>query len=97
MKINNKYNGFFTDGDRVLLSALHSKLLNDKKLAKFAKTSDLQIFVESIFPKAFGEAAQDSYMESQDTYTSLFEDSSKYNAIMSALTDIIYRGIRKNG
>ena len=59
-----------------------------------AKTSDPQIFAESIFPKAFGDAAQDSYMESQDTYTTLFEDQQKYNAIMSALAEVIYRELR---
>ena len=32
-------------------------------LAKDAASSDPQVFVESIFPKAFGDAAQDSYME----------------------------------
>ncbi len=54
-----------------------------------------QIFAESIFPKAFGTAAQDSYMESQETYSSLFEDQSKYNAIMSALCTVVYREMRK--
>lgn len=59
-----------------------------------ARTSDPQIFAESIFPKAFGDAAQDSYMEAQDTYTALFEDQSKYNAIMRALAEVIYREMR---
>ena len=88
-KINEKYKGAFTEGDRVLLNALHTKLMANK-----AKTSDPQIFAESIFPKAFGDAAQDSYMESQDTYTTLFEDQHKYNAIMSALAEVIYRELR---
>ena len=95
-KINEKFKGAFTDGDKVLLNALHTKLMADKKLTKMARSSDPQIFAESIFPKAFGDAAQDSYMESQDTYTSLFEDQNKYNAIMSALADVIYREMRKN-
>ena len=69
--------------------------MGDKKLASMARTADPQIFAESIFPKAFGTAAQDSYMESQETYTSLFEDQHKYNAIMSALADVIYREMRR--
>lgn len=93
-KINEKYKGEFTEGDKVLLTALRSRLMADKKLTKMAQTSDPQIFVESIFPKAFGAAAQDSYLESQDTYTSLFEDQHKYNAIMSALADVVYREMR---
>lgn len=94
-KINERFKGSFTDADKVLLSALHARLMSDKKLAKMARSSDPQVFTESIFPKAFGDAAQDSYVESQDTYTSLFEDKGKYNAIMSALAEIIYREMRK--
>jgi len=94
-KINEKYKGAFTDGDRVLLTALRDKLMGDTKLRGMAKSSDPQIFAESIFPKAFNDAALESYSESQDTYTSLFEDQNKYNAIMSALAEIIYREMRK--
>jgi len=94
-KINEKYKGVFTNGDRVLLNALHAKLMDNQKLASMARTSDPQIFTESIFPKAFGDAAQDSYIESQETYTTLFEDQHKYNAIMSALAEVIYREMRK--
>ena len=94
-KINEQYKGAFTDGDKVLLAALHDKLMSDQKLKKMARSSDPKIFAESIFPKVFGTAAQDSYMESQETYTSLFEDQAKYNAIMRALGDILYREMRK--
>ena len=95
-KINEKFKGNFTPGDRVLLNALRDKLMGDQKLASMARSSDPQIFTESIFPKAFGDAALESYSESQDTYTSLFEDQSKYNAIMSALAEVIYREMRKS-
>ena len=94
-KINEQYKGNFTEGDKVLLDALRTKLMSDKKLQNMAKTSDPQIFTEIIFPKAFGTAAQDSYMESQDTYTSLFEDQAKYNAMMNALGAILYREMRE--
>ena len=94
-KINLKYKGNFSQADKVILTALRDKLMSDKKLAKMAKSSDPQIFAESIFPKAFGDAAQDSYLESTDSFTSLFEDQMKYNAVMSALADIIYREMRK--
>jgi len=94
-KINEQYKGAFTDGDKVLLTALREKLMGDAKLQSMARTSDPQIFAESIFPKAFSAAAQDSYMESQDTYTSLFEDQAKYNAVMHALGAVMYRDMRQ--
>lgn len=94
-KINEKFKGNFTESDKVLIEALRTKLMGNKKLSKSAKTSDPQIFVESVFPKAFDDAAQDSYIEAQDTYQSLFEDESKYKAIMSALAEVIYSDMRK--
>ena len=93
-KINEQYKGQFTDADKVLVDALRARLLSDKKLQAMAQSTNPQIFRESIFPKAFGTAAQDSYMESQDTYTSLFENQAKYNAIMQALGSIVYREMR---
>ena len=94
-RINERYKGRFTDGDKVLITALRDKLMKDEKLKNIARTSDPQIFEESIFPKAFNDAARDSYVESEETYTSLFEDKEKYNAIMRALGDIVYREMRK--
>jgi type I restriction enzyme R subunit len=94
-KINEKYKGEFTDADKVILGVLHDKLMGDDKLASSAQTSDPRIFTESIFPTAFGNAAMESYMESQDSYSSLFEDKSKYNAIMNALAGVIYREMRR--
>ena len=35
-----------------------------------------------------------SYTESQESFSSLFEDKAKYNAIMSVLAGIIYRELR---
>ena len=96
-RINEKYKGNFTEADRVMINALAEKLRGNQKLANMAVSSDPQIFAESIFPQAFSDAAQDSYMESQETYSSLFEDRSKYNAIMSTLADILYREMRRPG
>lgn len=93
-KINEKYKGEWSPGDRVVMTALTQKLMEDKSLVKKAKSSDPQIFINSIFPKVFDDAAQDSYMESQDTYTSLFEDKAKYNAVMMALAEFVYREMR---
>lgn len=95
-KINEKFKGDFTDGDKVMLEALHDKLIGDGKLASSARTTDPRIFVESIFPAAFENAAMESYMESQDSYMALFEDKTKYNAIMSALAGVIYREMRSS-
>ncbi len=94
-KINQMFNGNFTDADRVLLYALHDRLKGDKKLAKIAKSSDPQVFSESIFPKTFDEVAQDSYVEQTEAFTSLFENKNKYKAVMTALADMLYKEFNK--
>lgn len=94
-KINQKYKGAFNDADKVLITALQDKLMKDERLVKNAKTSDPQIFADAIFPKAFEKAAQESYMESKESFTSLFQDKTKYDTIMAVLAEFIYREMRK--
>lgn len=93
-KINQQYIGNFTDGDKVVISTLHEKLKNNKKLRKAAKTDGRQIFEKNIFPQLFEDAAQEAYIESTETYTKLFEDAGKYRAIMNALAQAIFDEIR---
>lgn len=69
----------------------HDRLKDDDKLRKVAKTSNPQVFAESIFPKTFDVVAQDSYVEQTEAFTSLFQNKSKYNAIMAALGSMLYR------
>lgn len=92
--INEAYKGAFTEADRVLIGALREKLLADKKLRKAAKADGQQIFEKNVFPKVFEDTAQKSYTESVDTYTKLFEDGAKYQAIMKALAKELYRELR---
>ena len=95
-KINQQYIGNFTEGDRVVITTLHEKLKNNKKLMKAAKTDGRQIFEKNIFPQLFDDAAQEAYIESTETYTKLFEDAGKYRAIMNALAQAMFDEL-KNG
>lgn len=90
-RINARYAFDFTSGDRVLFNNLHDKMLADKKLMKkIQQAKDKQIFLSSVFPKIFDDAAAESYQESQETYTKLFEDSEKYEAIMTAIGELLF-------
>lgn len=94
-KINQQYKGNFTEGDRVVMDIIHQKLIKDEKLAKAARTSSPTIFTESIFPAAFQNAAMEGYTEAQDSFSSLFQEQAKYNAIMNATAEIFYQQIRR--
>ena len=83
--------GQFTEADKFIITTLHDKLIGDRKLKKNAQTSDLQLFAESIFPKVFDDAAQESYVEQTEAFTSMFEQKAKYSAIMAALAEMLYK------
>ena len=59
-------------------------------MKKVRGAKDKQIFLSSIFPKIFDEAAAESYQESQETYSKLFEDSEKYEVIMRAIGEMLF-------
>ena len=92
--INERYQGDFTEADRVIIGDLLTRLLKDARLLKIARSSDPQIFRDSQFPRFFEETAQEAYMESTERYTKMFEDKAKYIAIMNAVGNAIYRESR---
>ena len=89
-KINQEYAGNFTEADKVVITALHQKLKNNKRLQNAAKKDGRQIFEKNIFPPLFDDAAQEAYIESTETYTKLFENLGKYRSIMNALAQIMF-------
>ena len=93
-KINEQFVGDFTEGDRVVITALHEKLKKNRKLRTSAQTDGRQIFENNIFPQLFDDAAQEAYMESTETYTKLFEDAGRYRAVMSALAHAMFDELR---
>ena len=47
--------------------------------------------MESLLPKLFQQVAIQCYKESQDTYRVMFENKEKYNAMMQAIGEVIFR------
>jgi len=94
-KINQRFEGIFSDTDRVIVEALYNKIIrDDKNLAKQARKNDSEVFEHSIFPKTFEKAAQESYAESMKSFSKLFEDKSFYNAVMEVIAKEAYKNLR---
>lgn len=91
-RINEALAGDFTEGDKVIMRNLWEKLSKDKSLSKSAKQDGAQMFQNNIFPKKFEEVAMESYIESQETYESLFSDidKKKYSLFMTMLASGLY-------
>ena len=90
-KFNEHYAGEITEGDRILAEILMSKMSKDDVLRKSAQQDGEQIFVNSVFSKAYDKTAMDAYKESSQAFSILFSDPKKYAALKSALAEIMYR------
>ncbi|XAK56989.1 DEAD/DEAH box helicase family protein [Bacillus inaquosorum] len=96
LKVNEKFKGVFTEGDRVIVETIYNKVIKDnKKIKKYAKNNDSEVFEQSIFPDIFKKVAQECYSEQVTAFTKLFEDKNFYNAIMEELAKEAYRDLRK--
>ena len=101
-KINLVFEGKWSESDRVIVEILYNKILKEENnLEKQAKHNDSEVFEKSIFPKTFEKAAQDSYMESKDSYmdsmkafSRLFEDKAYYNSVMEVIAKEAYKNLR---
>lgn len=53
-KINDRFVGVFTEGDRVIVETIYKKCVKgNNKLTKYAKNNDSEVFLQSIFPEIF--------------------------------------------
>lgn len=94
-RINDRFNGTFTEGDRVIVETLYNKVIKDnKKLKTYAKNNDAEVFERSIFPEIFKKIAQDCYMESTASFAKLFEDKKFYNSVMEEIARVSYKDLR---
>ena len=94
-QINQRYNGMFSEGDKVMLDILsHRATTNNKKLKTYAKKNNEDVFIDSIFPRYFDDAAQDCYSEQMESFKKLFEDKAFYNAVRKEMAREVYRSLR---
>lgn len=94
-KVNEKFQGIFTEGDRVIVETIYNKCVkNNKKLKMQAKKNDEEVFNQSIFPEIFNDVAQDCYMESMAAFSKLFEDKTFYASVMDAIAKEAYKNLR---
>ncbi len=77
-KVNDKYNGDFTDSDKVIITGILNMFMNDeeiKKYQRYAMSNDPEMFVNSLFPEKFMEIVAKCFMENNDSFRKLYEDS----------------------
>lgn len=98
-KVNERFDGAFSDTDRNLIESIYRMLLSDKgikKLERCAKNTTSEMFEKSLFPEKFKEIATQCYLENSDSYKKLFTDTEYYREIMEAMAKELYRFLRRD-
>jgi type I restriction enzyme R subunit len=96
-RVNERYKGKFTEGDRVISETVYKRMCKgeqSKKLERYAKNNDSEVFQKSIIPEEFKKAAQECYMESMESFTKLFEDKEFYRLVMEEVGRVLYKELR---
>ena len=90
-KINERFDGIFSEGDRVIVETLYNRAKENKKLNRQAQKNDEEVYTKSIFPEVFKQVAQDCYIEQMKAFSKLFEDKRFYDTVMATLAQETYR------
>lgn len=98
-KVNDRFNGNFTDADKVIIEGIYQMFMGDnevKKFKKYAKDNNPEMFVKSLFPDKFKDIVTRCYFENNDSFQKLFNDPEFYNKVMEEMAKEIYKSLRKD-
>ena len=98
-KVNERFEGNFTDADRVIIESIFQMFMVDKEIKKYkryAKDSSPEMFIQSLFPDKFKEIATQCCMDNSDSYRKLFTDTEFYQRVMEAMAKELYKILRKD-
>lgn len=97
-KVNQKYSGQFTEGDRVIIESILNMFMSDPEIDKYkklAKNNNTEMFVNSLFPDKFNEIVTNAYENNMSSFEKIFSDPDFYNRVMEAMAKELYKTLRK--
>lgn len=98
-KVNERFNGNFTDSDRVIIEGIYQMFMNDadvKKFKKYAKDNSTEMFVQSLFPDKFKDIVTQCFLDNNDSFSKLFNDPDFYNKVQESMAAELYKALRKD-
>ena len=99
-KINERFEGDFTDADRVILEGIYQMFMKDEDVSKFrqyAKDNSTEMFVESLFPDKFRDIVTQCFLDNNEAFRKLFNDPAFYKQVEEVMAKEMYRSLRKSG
>ena len=98
-KVNERFNGNFTDSDRVIIEGIYQMFMKDanvKKFKKYAKDNSTEMFVQSLFPDKFKDIVTQCFLDNNDSFSKLFNDPDFYQKVQDAMAAELYKALRKD-
>ncbi len=97
-KVNEKYGGDFTDSDRVVITGIINMFMKDAEVDKYrqyAKNNDPEMFINSLFPDKFKAIVAKCFIENNDAFKKLYENSEFQEKVMHTMGKELYDVFRK--
>lgn len=98
-KVNERFNGNFTNSDRVIIEGIYQMFMKDadvKKFKKYAKDNSTEMFVQSLFPDKFKDIVTQCFLDNNDSFSKLFNDPDFYQKVQDAMAAELYKALRKD-
>ena len=80
----------------LLFVALNMIIYLNKKLAEYAKTNDIQMFIDSIFPKEFERVLVECYTKNDDAFQKLLGNDQFQKTVMDIMAKEVYKALVSN-
>lgn len=98
-KVNERFEGKFTDADRVIIEGIYQMFMKDsdvKKFKKYAKDNSTEMFVESLFPDKFKDIVTQCFLDNNEVFQKLFNDPDFYQKVQDEMAKELYKSLRKS-
>lgn len=98
-KVNERFDGKFTDADRVIIEGIYQMFMKDsdvKKFKKYAKDNSTEMFVESLFPDKFKDIVTQCFLDNNEAFQKLFNDPDFYQKVQDEMAKELYKSLRKD-
>jgi type I restriction enzyme R subunit len=93
-RINEAMGGNFTEANKVAARTIMAVLKENTALAASARSSNKQVFMDTIFKSIFENTAMDCYVKSMEGFEDLMLDDHKRNQLREKLAHELYRQFR---
>ena len=98
-KVNERFDGHFTEADRVIIEGIYRMFMDDKdvkKFKKYASDNSTEMFVNSLFPDKFKEIVTQCFLDNNESFQKLFNDPEFYQKVQDVMAKELYKTLRKD-